>query len=167
MARATRTRRKTAEPAPEPEVQSSDGYAVVDREPTWLHEAFAEWLEEATGVKVKPKHIQLVTALRNEFRKSELYLDAKEEAASATEAAEEPETPAPTRRRGRQSQAATRAPARRTRRTRAAAKAEAEPAEAEEAAEAEEEVEAEKPAPRRRTSRRTTKAQGETPEAPF
>ena len=60
-------------------------------EPTELHKAFAQWIEDKTGVKPDLKTVQLVTTLRMDFQRSDenqATLKARKvEAAKAAETA--------------------------------------------------------------------------------
>jgi hypothetical protein len=49
---------------------------VADREPSWRHNAYVDYLTEQTGVDVDPKSVQLATALYKDFVGSEHYAAA-------------------------------------------------------------------------------------------
>jgi len=157
-----RTKTRTA---PEPAVEDNgerDWSNLKDKDTTWMHEAFSEFIEEEAGIKVPPKHVQAVTAMRVAFRQSDTYLDAKAEAKAEQEQEQEPE-PEPKARRSRtaKAKAETAKPAR-SRRSRAG-KAEPEVTVGKD----------DEPAPKATRSRRTrrtaktTEEPSTTPEAPF
>jgi hypothetical protein len=76
------------------ETQGNSQYArqdLADAKPSAMHEKFAEYLQEQTGVKVSPKAVQLVTTLRVPFRKSPLYLEDYKGSLEEQRAAQEQE----------------------------------------------------------------------------
>lgn len=62
---------------------------VADREPTWRHNAFVDYLTEQTGVDVDPKSVQLATTLYKPFVDSEHYAIAAQAQADAKQAAQD------------------------------------------------------------------------------
>lgn len=50
----------------------------ADKEPSWRHELFAEWLEAQTGYEADVKSVQLATTLLKEFRASPEFQAATE-----------------------------------------------------------------------------------------
>jgi hypothetical protein len=60
------------------EVSLRPPYAdVADKEPTWRHKAFTDWLGEVTGYEVDEKTVQLSMSLVNEWRTTEAAKEAK------------------------------------------------------------------------------------------
>jgi hypothetical protein len=115
--------KKAAARQPEPEELPFGKY--VDKEPTAVHEACAEWIEANTGYEVDLKSVQLTALLYGRFQKSpenqERIAAARENAATAAEEREENATKRaakksaskpPTRRRGAASDEAEPEPAR-------------------------------------------------------
>jgi len=91
--------------APEPVVEDNgdrDWSNLKDKDTSWMHEAFSEFIKEEAGINVPAKHVQAVTAMRVAFRQSDTYLDAKEENKKEQEEAPEP---APKARRSRAAKA--------------------------------------------------------------
>lgn len=61
--------------------------AYGEKEPTALHEAFAEWLTAKTGVKVDLKSVSLATVLHGQFQGSPENKARRAEAEEAAKAA--------------------------------------------------------------------------------
>ena len=135
----------------EVEEQNPDRFEkLVDKDPSDLHERFAEWLVEKTGYEdVDVKSVQLACALRIEFQKSpenQEVLAAKRDAAEKAEAEREEKREAREQRKREEQEA----------KAKKAAAAKAKPAEDEE-----DEAEKPKPAARRRRGSTTAKAKAE------
>jgi hypothetical protein len=75
--------------------ESSNGYAVIDRDPGELHQAFAAWVKTELDETVSPRAVQLAWALRVAFRQSDAYAELR-----AEKGTDEDESK-PARRRGR------------------------------------------------------------------
>jgi hypothetical protein len=65
-----RPAKKAAAKAPEPTEEYEYG-EYVDKEPTAVHKACAEWIEEMTGYEVDIDTLKLTLLLYNRFQKSE------------------------------------------------------------------------------------------------
>jgi hypothetical protein len=100
-----RTKRAKAEP----ETTELPFGKYVDKEPTEVHEACADWIQDNTGYDVDLKTVQLVALLYGRFQRSEENQERiKAQKANAAKLAEEranrpkaaKKTAAPTRRRG-------------------------------------------------------------------
>lgn len=59
---------------------------VADREPSWRHNAYVDYLTEQTGVDVDPKSVQLATTLYKDFVGSEHYANAAQAQEDAKQA---------------------------------------------------------------------------------
>jgi hypothetical protein len=86
MARATKA---AAKPAPEPEEDEYELGHYMDKEPSQVHENFAEYVSEMVGYEADIKTIQLVIALYQKFQKTpeQQKFNADKKAASAEAAA--------------------------------------------------------------------------------
>jgi pyruvate/2-oxoglutarate dehydrogenase complex dihydrolipoamide acyltransferase (E2) component len=86
----------------------------ADKEPTDLHEKFAAWLEDKTGVEVDIKSVQLATVLRGAYQNSaenQKDLAARKAAAEQREADREAAAEARAAKRAAPAPAAKKAPA--------------------------------------------------------
>lgn len=59
---------------------------VADRESTWRHDAYVDYLNEMTGVDVDAKSVQLATTLYKEFVGSDHYANAAQAQEEAKQA---------------------------------------------------------------------------------
>lgn len=69
----------------------------LEREPSEMHKLLANWIEEQTGYEPDLKTVQLVSTMRNEFRRTSTYLEFRErekaeKAEKASENGDEDET---------------------------------------------------------------------------
>jgi hypothetical protein len=62
---AKKTAKKTASRSAPPRA------SMIEKEPTQLHQDFADWLEAETGYKPDIKSVQLATVLRMDFQRSD------------------------------------------------------------------------------------------------
>lgn len=87
MPKATKTKATKATKAQAKSNSDSELQGVLDKEPTALQKAYAEWLEETTGYKPDLRTLYLTIALRTTFRKSEENQEFKASRAEAREQA--------------------------------------------------------------------------------
>lgn len=62
-----------------------------NRGATWMHEDLAAYIKEQTGYDADPTTIKLAFAMRNEYRATDRYAEAKEQARAAREAEKQAE----------------------------------------------------------------------------
>lgn len=83
MATATKAKKTVAKPKAK-EVPRQD---LADKEPTQLHQDFADYIQEQTGIEVDVKAVQLATILRMDFQRSETNQARLQASKAAREAA--------------------------------------------------------------------------------